>query len=63
MKESGTYIMQYDQVNIQEKSIPEVARELGISRNTIRKFRGILRFYSLLISFGNPIHQIISYST
>lgn len=38
MKESGTYIMLYDQVKIQEKSISQVARETGMSRNTIRKY-------------------------
>ncbi|HQA59108.1 MAG TPA: MerR family transcriptional regulator [Acetivibrio sp.] len=38
MKESGTYIMLYEQVKIQGKSISEVARMTGMSRNTIRKY-------------------------
>lgn len=38
MKESGIYIMLYEQVKIQGKSISEVARMTGMSRNTIRKY-------------------------
>jgi len=38
MKESGTYIMLYDQVKIQGVTISEVARKTGMSRNTIRKY-------------------------
>ena len=38
MKESGTYIMLYDGIKIQEKSISQVARETGMSRNTIKKY-------------------------
>ena len=38
MKESGTYIMLYEQVKIQEKSISAVSRETCMSRNTIRKY-------------------------
>jgi DNA-binding phage protein len=33
MKESGTYIMLYEKVKLQGKSISEVARETGMSRN------------------------------
>lgn len=38
MKESGTYIMLYEKVKLQGKSISEVARETGISRNTVKKY-------------------------
>lgn len=38
MKESGTYIMLYDEVKIQGKSVSAIARELGISPTTIRKY-------------------------
>lgn len=38
MKESGTYIMLYEKVKLQGKSISEVARETGMSRNTVKKY-------------------------
>lgn len=38
MKESGTFIMLKDKVEIQGKSISEVARETRMSRTTIRKY-------------------------
>jgi len=38
MKESGIYIMLSDLINLQGKTISEVAREKGISRNTIKKY-------------------------
>lgn len=38
MKESGTYIMLYEKVNLQGKSISEAARETGMSRNTVKKY-------------------------
>jgi len=38
MKESGTYIMLYEQVKIQGKKISEVSRMTGMSRNTIKKY-------------------------
>jgi len=38
MKESGTYIMLYDNIIIQGKKISELERETGISRNTIKKY-------------------------
>jgi len=38
MKESGIYIMLYDNIIIQGKKISELERETGISRNTIKKY-------------------------
>ena len=38
MKESGTYIMLHDRIKIQGQTIADVARETGISRNTIKKY-------------------------
>lgn len=38
MKESGTYILFHEMVNLQGKSISEAARKTGMSRNTIKKY-------------------------
>ena len=38
MKESGTYIMLHDRIKIQGQTIAQVARETGMSRNTIKKY-------------------------
>lgn len=38
MKESGTAIMVRDQVKLQDKSISQVAREMNMSRNTVKKY-------------------------
>lgn len=38
MKESGISIMLFEQIKLQGKSISEVSRETGISRNTIKKY-------------------------
>lgn len=38
MKESGIYIMLYEQVKFQGRKISEIARETGMSRNTIKKY-------------------------
>ena len=38
MKESGTAIMVRDQVKLQDKSISQVAREMNMSCNTVKKY-------------------------
>ncbi len=38
MKECGIAIMVREQVNLQDKSISQVAREMNMSRNTVKKY-------------------------
>ena len=38
MKESGTYIMLSDMAKMQGKTVSQISRETGMSRNTVRKY-------------------------